>query len=109
MTIKILSETEQVNSARLDLFSGPTATRLVATIAEQLRADKRRLVAIGAGAGRSFVIATGGIATVQAPADFAEAVAEVDSKPVQTWPVAVHDEIDNEQVGAEIAAQPWLY
>jgi hypothetical protein len=48
-------------------------------------------------------------ATTQAPADFAEAVAEVDSKPTQAWSSAVHDDIENERVGAEIAAQPWKW
>ena len=100
--------TTEINTQRLHTIRGPVATALVAITRNRLR-KRPRVIAIGTGTGRGFVITTGGIATTQAPADFAEAVAEVDSKPVQMWPVAVHDEIDNEQVGAEIAAQPWKW
>lgn len=84
-------------------------TKQINTTRSRLR-NRKRLVAIGRGvAGSGFVITTGGAATAQAPADFAEAVAEVDGKPVQAWPVAVHEAIENEHVGAAISAQPWLY
>ena len=97
----------EINARRLDTIRGPVATELVAIPRNRLRLRKR-VIAIGRSvAGSGFVVTTGGAATVQPPADFAEAVAEVDSKPVQPWPAAAHDEIDNEQVGAEIAAAPY--
>jgi hypothetical protein len=98
--------TAEINTQRLDTIRGPVATALV-TITRLRR--RPRVIAIGTGTGRGFVIATGGIATTHAPVDFAEAVAEVDSKPTQAWPSVVHDDIENEQVGAEIAAQPWKW
>lgn len=52
-------------------------------------------------------ILTGPVATVRAPADLAAAVSEVDSKPVQAWPPAVHDEIDSEVIGGELVAAPY--
>ena len=101
--------TAEINAQRLAAALDFIATE-IAFLRERIAARPPRLVAIGRSvAGSGFVVTTGGIATTHAPLDFAEAVAEVDSKPVPTWPAAVHDEIDNEQVGAEIAAQPWLY
>jgi len=100
--------TAEINTSRLDTIRGPVATELVAVARNRLR-RRPCVIAIGTGTGRGFVITTGGIATTQAPADFAEAVAEVDSKPTQAWPSVVHDDIDNEQVGAEIAVQPWKW
>jgi hypothetical protein len=100
--------TAEINTSRLETIRGPVATELVAVARNRLR-RRPRVIAIGTGTGRGFVITTGGIATTHAPVDFVEAVAEVDSKPVQAWSSAVHDDIDNEQVGAEIATQPWLY
>jgi hypothetical protein len=101
--------TAEINTQRLHTIRGPVATALVAITRNRLR-NYPRVIAIGRSvAGSGFVIATGGIATVQAPVDFAEAVAEVDSKPIAQWSPAVHDDIKNEQVGAEIATQPWLY
>lgn len=101
--------TAEINTSRLDTIRGPVATELVAIARNRLR-KRPRMIAIGTGTGRGFVITTGGAATTHAPpVDFAEAVAEVDSKPTQAWPSVVHDEIDSERVGAEIAAQPWLY
>ena len=101
--------TAEINTSRLDTIRGPVATELVAVARNRLR-NRPRLVAIGRSVrGSSFVVTTGGSATTHAPVDFAEAVAEVDSKPVQAWSSAVHDDIDNEQVGAEIAVQPWKW
>lgn len=101
--------TNEINTSRLHTIRGPVATALVAITRNRLR-NRPRLVAIGRSvAGSGFVVTTGGAATAPAPADFAEAVAEVDSKPVQAWPAVVHDDIENERVGAEIATQPWLY
>ena len=100
--------TAEINTSRLETIRGPVATELVAVARNRLR-RRPRVIAIGTGTGRGLVITTGGIATTHAPVDFVEAVAEVDSKPVQAWSSAVHDDIDNEQVGAEIATQPWLY
>ena len=100
--------TNEINATRLATVRGPVATALVAITRNRSR-RRPRVIAIGTGTGRGFVITTGGIATPQAPADFAEAVAEVDSKPTQAWPSVVHDDIDNEQVGAEIAVQPWKW
>jgi hypothetical protein len=64
---------------------------------------RRRIIAIGRSAnGQPFQVTT-------TPADFAEAVADVDSRPVAQWTVAQHDAIDNEVIGAEFSRTPFLY
>ncbi len=99
--------TPDINAQRLDILTGPVATELVAITRNHLR--RRRLVAIGRSvAGRGFVVTTGGAATVQAPADFAEAVAEVDSKPAQTWPAAEYMPLSDEP-GYSESLTPYFY
>lgn len=65
-----------------------------------------RIIAIGRSVnGQPFQV----IAAVAPPADFAAAVAAVDSRlPVQ-WTAAQHDAIDNEVIGAEICQTPWKW
>lgn len=67
---------------------------------------RRRIIAIGrSAAGQPFQVTT----AVAPPADFAAAVAAVDSRlPVQ-WTAAQHDAIDNEVIGAEFSRTPFLY
>lgn len=96
--------TSDINTTRDTLVRGPVANLLVAFARNHIQ--PKRVVAIGRCVnGGGFVIKTGGVA-VQPPTDFAEAVAEVDSRPVQLWPTAVHDEIDGERIGAEICEAP---
>lgn len=99
--------TAEINAQRNHLFRGEFATELVAAVRERLQAQPRRkrprIVAIGRSvAGQSFQV------TVP-PIDFAEAVAEVDSRTPVQWTAAQHDEIDGEHVGEDVARQPWLY
>lgn len=98
--------TSEINTTRNHLFRGEFATELVAAVRERLQAQPRRkrprIIAIGRSAnGQPF--------QVTAPADFAEAVAEVDNRTPSRWTAAQHDEIDGEHVGEDVARQPWLY
>lgn len=95
--------TSEINANRLDLFRGEYATLVVSTTRERLCAQRRRIVAIGRCInGGAFTVT----APVAPPADFAEAVAEVDSRtPVCEW--LNHDEIDGEKVGEEIGRRPF--
>lgn len=98
--------TTEINAQRNHLFRGEFATELVVAIHERLNAQPRRkrprVIAIGRSAhGQPF--------QVTAPADFAEAVAEVDSRTPSRWTEAQHDEVDNEVIGAEIQQAPWQW
>lgn len=50
--------TSEINGQRLDIFSGPGTTALVATVRERLRViDRRRIIAIGRSVqGSGFVV-----------------------------------------------------
>jgi hypothetical protein len=107
MTTSLLSETELINRTRLDLFSGPATTRLVATIAERKRSQSRkrpRIIAIGRSAnGQPFQV-------IAPPDDFAEAVAEViGHRGTVRFSAETLAEIENEKIGAEICQAPWQW
>lgn len=100
--------TNEINTTRLDLHNGEKATLLVAATRWRLLAQeqqRQRIVAIGRCVnGGAFKVT----APIAPPADFAEAVAEVDSR---QHSVRLSDEalaeIENEHVGAEIGRRPF--
>lgn len=97
--------TSEVNAKRLNLFNGEFATELVAATRNRLRHP--RVIAVGRSAkGGAFQVVT---APLQAPADFAAAVAEVDSRQALQWTAAQHDAVDGEKVGEEFSRSPFLY
>ena len=64
---------------------------------------RHRIIAIGRSAnGQPFQV-------IAPPVDFAEAVAEVDSRPLVQWTAAQHYAIDNEVIGEEFSRTPFLY
>lgn len=98
--------TAEINGNRLDLFRGEFATLVVSTTRERLRAQQQRIIAIGRSVnGGAFMVT----APVAPPADFAEAVAEVDSRQPVAWTAAQHDDVDAEKIGEDIGRQPFLY
>lgn len=104
--------TTEINTTRLHLFNGEFATEVVAATRERLQAQPRRVIAIGRSEnGQPFRVIAPAQRPVQAPADFAEAVAEVDSRrvtPVQISAEALA-EIEDEVIGEDFSRKPWLY
>lgn len=62
-----------------------------------------RIIAIGRSAnGQPFQV-------IAPPVDFADAVAEVDSRSIAQWTTVRHDAVDNEVIGEEFSRTPFLY
>ena len=97
--------TEQINNQRLDLVREPVSSPLLElTKRYVLPCRQKRIIAIGRCVnGGAFTVTAPG-----APADFAEAVAEV-TAPGHVATVAMASDVHDEKIGDEFSTRPFLY